>query len=150
MTGSQGAPRTTFAENNEYMTAANAVLNFDYTGTSTLEVTACFADAQYNRPQIGVSNATHAGVKLYMSGTTDTLMSSVTGSAAAVSTDPTYRTEFKAYRIVNNNGEYALYIDGALVASGTGRTNDSYIEGTGIFCDIYSIQLKSIKFSKSV
>lgn len=139
-----------FAENNEYMEVdlqSGTALDFNNIGEGEIYIVLATFDYSYNNnPQVSVKTAEGAGAKFFFVSTKD-ISSNVTGQTAVAYTP--VAGEFHEYGLVCKTGDCKLYVDGTVVASGTGRTGDQYMTATGLIGSTVAgmkIKIKSIKF----
>ena len=127
-----------FVKYPDAMYADNFYFDFNHVGDTDVLFVAKMATEAISThdltPQISVRSAQgsngYNGFKVFFNTTSGKVESNLSGNR--VSTDIDY-TNYHEYRVKYENGVGYLYVDGTLVAQGTGVTNNQYIYMTGIF-----------------
>lgn len=137
------------------MFCRNPQLDFDHVGPCELEVEMSWEDeysnTASNNPQIIIVTAksgnTANGAKIFSNyNNMQDIRSNVSGTTQNLSTDP---YDMHVYNFKYENNAFTLKVDNEIVDTGSGVTNNAYLNWTGIYCDTTSrsyLYIKSIKY----
>ena len=146
-----GYAGSSYNSTEEAYDAIDAVLDFNYLGNAKMEIVAKFNDVLLgggNEPQFILKTGAKAGFKIYPNNDPLIIRSNASGTASNIL--EMNENGYHTYLLMISDGVCSVTIDGTLIDSGPGVTNNNYLANTGIYSTgntpTARMFVKSIKF----